>query len=307
MCVKVAQWAMMHGTEIWEHQLKFGIVFANTMSFVSGEGAALLGTAAEAAGFESVWTVEHVVYPEGYESTYPYAPDGKMPGSGENPIPDPLIWLAHVSAATTTLKLATGISLLPERSPLLFAKEVATLDMMSGGRVELGVGIGWLKEEFEALGVSWPRRGPRTEEYMEVMRALWAGDDVTFHGEFVDFEHISSNPKPTNGRVPIHIGGHSDAAAKRAGRVGDGFWPAGGDLQELIALARHTAEDAGRDPELIEMTGQHPGLFSDDPAAAVEELESWGVNRTIVPSYMFLRDTADSLAAFGEKVIAPCG
>jgi len=285
--------------------VKFGIAFANTMSFVSGEGAAQLGRAAEAAGFESVWTVEHVVYPEGYESTYPYAPNGKMPGSGDNPIPDPLIWLACVAANTTTLRLATGISLLPERSPLLFAKEVATLDMMSGGRVELGIGIGWLKEEFEALGVPWPRRGPRTEEYMEVMRALWASDDVSFHGEFINIDHISSNPKPAAGRVPIHIGGHSEAAAKRAGRVGDGFWPAGGDLRELITLARQTAEDAGRDPESIEITGQHPGVFGDDPAAAVEELESWGVSRTIVPAYMFLRNTADSLAEFGDKVIAP--
>lgn len=297
----------MPGVADGENQVKFGIMFANTMSFVSGEGAALLGRSAEDAGFESLWTVEHVVYPEGYESTYPYAPDGKMPGSGENPIPDPLVWLAHVSAATSTIKLATGISLLPERSPLLFAKEVATLDSMSGGRVELGIGIGWLKEEFAALGVSWPRRGPRTEEYMEVMRLLWAGDDVSFHGEFVNFDNISSNPKPTSGRVPIHIGGHSEAAAKRAGRVGDGFWPAGGNLTDLIKLARQTAEDTGRDPSTIEMTGQHPGIFGEDPGAAVEELESWGVDRTMVPSYMFLRDTADSLAAFGERVIAPCG
>jgi len=287
--------------------VKFGIAFANTMSFVSGEGAALLGRCAEEAGFDSVWTVEHVVYPEGYESTYPYAPDGRMPGSGANPIPDPLVWLAHVSAVTTTLRLATGISLLPERSPLLFAKEVATLDAMSGGRVELGIGIGWLREEFDALDVPWSRRGPRTEEYVEVMRALWAGDDVSFHGEFIDFDRISSNPKPINGRVPIHIGGHSEAAARRAGRVGDGFWPVSGDLAELIVSARRAAEDAGRDPSVIEMSGQHRGLFGDDPAAAVEELESWDVDRAVVPSFMFRRDTADALAAFGERVIAPCG
>lgn len=284
--------------------MKFGIAFANTMGFVSGEGAARLGRAAEAAGFESVWTVEHVVYPEGYRSTYPYAPDGKMPGSGDSPIPDPLVWLAFVAANTSSLRLATGIALLPERHPLLYAKEVATLDAMSGGRVELGVGIGWLREEFAALDVPWERRAARTEEYIDVLRRVWAADDVSYDGEFVHFEHVSSNPKPARGRVPIHIGGHSEAAARRAGRIGDGFFPAKGDIPTLLDIARQTAADAGRDPGAIEMTAPHPGLLGEDPDAAVEELESWGVHRTIVPAFVFLRDTEGSLAAFGEKVVA---
>ena len=284
--------------------MKFGLAFANVMHFGTGEGAKTIGQAAEAAGFESVWTVEHIIYPEGYQSTYPYDDSGKMPGTGDNPIPDPLIWLGFVAAHTTTLRLATGISLLPERSPITYAKEVATLDNMSGGRVELGIGIGWLKEEFEALGVPWPRRGPRTEEYMEVMRALWADDAVSFDGEFVSFDPISCNPKPANGSVPIHIGGHSRAAAERAGRVGDGFWPAKGDLAELYEIARQTAADHGRDPSAIELTGQHMGVFGDDPGAAVEELASWGSSRMIVPSFLFFNDTAASLAAWGDKVIA---
>ena len=112
--------------------MKFGISFANVGPFVEGEGAARLAGAAEAAGFDSLWTVEHVLYPEGYESAYPYAPDGRMPGSGSNPIPDPLVWLAYAAAVTSTIGLATGISLLPERHPLTFAKEVATLDVLSG-------------------------------------------------------------------------------------------------------------------------------------------------------------------------------
>ncbi len=284
--------------------MKFGIAFANVMGFSSGEGAHLLGRSAEAAGFESIWTVEHILYPEGYESQYPYDASGKMPGTSENPIPDPLIWLSYVAGATTTLRLATGISLLPERHPVTYAKEVATLDAMSGGRVELGIGIGWLKEEFEALGIPWERRGPRTEEYMEVMRRLWAADDVSFDGEFVSFANITSNPKPANGRVPIHIGGHSRAAAERAGRVGDGFWPGKGDLGELYDIVRQTAADAGRDPEAIEMTGQHPGIFGDDPAGAVEELATWGASRAIVPSLLVLRDTEQAMADFGARVIA---
>jgi probable F420-dependent oxidoreductase len=282
--------------------MKFGIGFANTVTFVSGRGAAELGQAAEAAGFDSLWTVEHVVYPEGYESTYPYAPDGKMPGSGDSPIPDPLIWLAYVAANTSTLTLATGISLLPERHPVTYAKEVATLDMLSGGRVILGVGIGWLREEFDALDVPWEGRARRTEEYAEVMRLLWSSDDVSFHGEFIGFDHISSNPKPANGSVPIHIGGHSRAAAERAGRIGDGFFPAKGDVAELFEIARQSAADAGRDPEKIEMTSSHPGIFGDDPTAAVEEAASWGMHRMIVPAFIYLGNPAEKMAGFSEVI-----
>jgi probable F420-dependent oxidoreductase len=283
--------------------MEFGIAFANTVTFTSGPGAATLATAAEAAGFESLWTVEHIVYPEGYESTYPYAPDGKMPGSGESPIPDPLIWLAFVAANTTSLKLATGISLLPERHPVTYAKEVATLDSMSGGRLMLGVGIGWLREEFEALDIPWEGRTRRTEEYADVMRTLWSGDGVSYEGEFINFENISSNPKPVNGTVPIHIGGHSEAAAKRAGRMGDGFFPGKGDVARLLDIARQTAADHGRDPAALDMTAGHSGIFGKDPKGAVEEAASWGVNRLIVPAFMFMGDTEEKLGAFAAEVM----
>lgn len=282
--------------------MKFGIAFANTVTFVTGRGAAELGKAAENAGFDSLWTVEHILYPEGYTSTYPYAPEGKMPGSGDSPIPDPLIWLAYVAAGTSTLTLATGISLLPERHPVTYTKEVATLDMLSEGRVILGVGIGWLKEEFEALDIPWEGRARRTEEYAEVMRALWADDDVSFHGDFINFDNISSNPKPTNGRVPIHIGGHSRAAAERAGRMGDGFFPAKGDVAELFEIARQTAADNGRDPQAIEMTSSHPGIFAEDPTAAVEEAAAWGMHRLVVPAFIYLGNPAEKMAGFAEVI-----
>lgn len=283
--------------------MKFAIAFANTVTFTTGAGATSLAKAAEANGFESLWTVEHILYPEGYESTYPYAPDGKMPGSGDSPIPDPLIWLAFAAAATTELKLATGISLLPERHPVTYAKEVATLDSMSDGRLMLGIGIGWLREEFEALDIPWEGRTRRTEEYADVMRTLWSGDGVSYEGEFVNFENISSNPKPANGTVPIHIGGHSRAAAERAGRMGDGFFPGKGDVAELLEIARQTAADHGRDPAGLDMTASHPGIFGEDPAAAVEEAASWGVDRLVVPAFLFLGDTEAKMAAFAERVM----
>ncbi|MYB04044.1 MAG: LLM class flavin-dependent oxidoreductase, partial [Acidimicrobiaceae bacterium] len=119
------------------------------------------------------------------------------------------------------------------------------------------------------------------------------------------FSRASSNPKPKAGRIPIHIGGHSEAAARRAGRVGDGLFLAGGDMAHLLDLARNTAADCGRDPESLEMSAVHLGLFGDDPVAAIQEAESWGVERLMVPSVFYFRNTAEGLAEFGESVIAP--
>jgi probable F420-dependent oxidoreductase len=235
---------------------------------------------------------------------YPYDAGGRMPGTSDVPIPSPLVWLAFVAARTEALRLATGVSLLPERHPLVFAKEVATLDSLSGGRVVLGIGIGWLREEFEALGVPWERRGARTEEYMEVMRRVWTEDVASFDGEFVSFTDVASSPRPVRRNVPIHIGGHSDAAARRAGRVGEGFFPAAGNIPELIDIARQTAADAGRDPSGLEVTTVHPGLSSDDPGAAVEELEAWGADRALLPAFRFFRDTEERLSRAGEALVA---
>jgi alkanesulfonate monooxygenase SsuD/methylene tetrahydromethanopterin reductase-like flavin-dependent oxidoreductase (luciferase family) len=140
--------------------MKFGLMFVNTGFGSYGSGAVDLATAAEAAGFESLWTVEHVVVPSGYESAYPYDPSGKMAGGAEDfDLPDPLLWLAYVAAVTTTIRLATGILILPQRNPVITAKEVATLDHLSGGRVVLGVGVGWLEEEFRGSGCRSPSAG----------------------------------------------------------------------------------------------------------------------------------------------------
>lgn len=285
--------------------MKFGIMFANTM-FVDGAAAIEMGQAAESAGFESVWTVEHVIYPDAYQSSYPYSASGKMPAASSTPIPDPLIWLAYLAAATTELRLGTGILIVPQRNPLVLAKEVATLDHLSGGRVELGIGVGWLEEEFDALGIPWPRRGARTDEYLDVMRALWADDGADFDGDFVNFSNVSSNPKPPGGSTRIVIGGHSKAAARRAGLRGDGFFPgkgSQGELAELFDIVRQTAADAGRDPGAIEFTTGSAGVFGDDPVGAVEEMTALGVGRLIIPGHKFINPTV-TCAEFGEQVIA---
>jgi probable F420-dependent oxidoreductase len=248
--------------------VEFGIIGANVGPFAGADGARALGRACEAAGFDSVWTFEHVVAPAGYESRYPYASSGRAPGLEQVDLPDPLIWLTYVGAVTERLRLGTGILILPQRNPLVLAKELASLDALTGGRVILGVGAGWLREEFEALGVPFERRGARTDEYIKALRVLWTGEQATFHGEFVDFTHCISLPRPARGTVPITVGGHSEAAARRAGRFGDGYFPAvdaatighgGADaaidrLTELIELARRTAEEYGRDPAVLEIS-----------------------------------------------------
>ena len=172
--------------------MKFGLMFANGGPFSEPATAVGLAQLAEEVGFESLWTVEHVCVPTGYQSAYPYSPTGKMPGGEDVPIPDPLIWLAYVAAATTRIRLATGILILPQRNPVILAKEIATLDRLSGGRVELGVGVGWLEEEFDALGVPWAARGRRTDEYIDVLRRMWREPETAFDGEFTKFAPLKS-------------------------------------------------------------------------------------------------------------------
>ncbi|HSB40493.1 MAG TPA: LLM class F420-dependent oxidoreductase [Methylomirabilota bacterium] len=285
--------------------MHFGLHFAN-LTFPDPGAAHRVARAAEAAGFESLITVEHVVWPTRYASRYPYAPDGRLPGGPGTALPDPLIWMAHVAAATTRLRLITGVLVVPQRNPLVLAKQVATLDHLSGGRVSLGIGVGWLREEFEALGVPFERRGARTDEHVAAMRALWASDDASFRGAFVRFEGMSSNPKPVHGAVPILVGGHSEQAARRAGRLGDGFLPATGmqgPVEPLIDLMRRAAAEAGRDPERVEITTGCPGALGDDPLRAVEEARARGARRVLVPASAFLPDPEAKLAAFGERVI----
>jgi probable F420-dependent oxidoreductase len=289
--------------------VKFGVAFANTLGWTEGKNAVAAAQAAEATGFDSFWTVEHVIYPDQYESAYPYSADGKMPAKPSTAIPDPLIWLSYIASATTTLRLATGILILPQRNPVVLAKEVATLDALSGGRVTLGIGVGWLKEEFDALGIDWSRRGDRTDDYIRAMRALWASDGASYHGEFAAFDTVSSNPKPVANNVPVIIGGHSKAAAKRAGRVGDGLFPGKGsptELAELFDIAQQEAAAAGRDPAALEFTAASPAIFGSDPVGAVEELAQVGVHRVIVPSYVVMQPSAtEAMTAFAERVIAP--
>ena len=277
--------------------MKVGLAFASSVA-IDGAATVEICQRAEALGFESVWGGEHVIMPDTIDSRYPYTADGKIPAEPDTPIPDPLIWLAYAAAAAPTLRLGTCILIVPQRNPLVLAKELATLDALSGGRVELGLGVGWLKEEFDALGVPWERRGARNDEYIEAMRALWQGPHAEYHGDFVDFEPVTCSPRPVNGDIPIIVGGDSEVALRRAVRLADGYFPGEGDHERLGALLtrlRQKAEDSGRDPSSIAINAMF-GAQMMDPKTGVEQMASLGVDRVMVPAFFFAGPGGPSIA-----------
>ena len=203
-----------------------------------------------------------------------------MPGGDDVPIPDPLIPLAYAAAITTRLKFSTGVIILPQRHPLYLAKQLATLDVLSKGRLMVGIGSGWMKEEFESVDVGFNVRGARTDESILAMRAIWSSDVATYHGKHFHFHDVKSYPKPVQkGGIPIHVGGHSPAAARRAGRYGDGFFPTITDaakLSAIFAMVREEARKAGRNPDDIEFTA-----MAAPRAESLRALAAVGVNRVV--------------------------
>ena len=286
--------------------MKFGVAFANVGPFVDPIAAIRLAQASEASGFESIWTVDHVVVPGGYQSKYPYDPSGRLPSGEGTVFPDPLMWLAYVASKTSTLRLGTGILIVPQRNPLVLAKELATLDHLSGGRMILGAGIGWLQEEFQALGIPFAGRGKRTEESIAAMRALWSDERASFEGTTASFADCYLRPQPPGGSIPVHLGGHSQAAARRAGRIGDGFFPMGispEQLPPLLDIVRQGAEEAGRDPATIEVTVPCYATGGEEAMAQVTVLQGLGATRIIVPAALFGGDFETSLSHYGQDVI----
>jgi probable F420-dependent oxidoreductase len=259
--------------------MKIGIIFANSGHFSRPELFAELARDCEQLGFESIWTVEHVVIPQPH-MPYPGSKDGQMPGGDHVPIPDPLIPLAYAAAITSRLKFSTGVIILPQRHPLYLAKQLATLDVLSKGRMMVGIGSGWMKEEFDAVDVGFNVRGARTDESIQAMRAIWNEPAASFHGKHFHFHDVKSFPKPVQkGGIPIHVGGHSAAAARRAGRFGDGFFPTvtqPDKLKEMFAQVHQEAMKAGRDPNRIEFTA----MAAPKPDS-VKALADVGVSRVV--------------------------
>ena len=209
----------------------------------------------EGLGFESVWIGDHAVIPLAPTTSYPGTEAGDFPHPRDVAIPSPLIWIAYAAARTKTLKLGTQVLILPHRNPLLLAKEAATIDRLSRGRLVIGAGLGWWPEEADAIGYAFEERVSRMEECVAVMRAIWGGAE-SYEGRWSRFTNVRNSPLPA-GPIPIMIGGTSTAAAKRAGRIGDGWFPYPRHPDELLPLLpemRSAAIAAGRLPESLELT-----------------------------------------------------
>lgn len=255
--------------------------------------------AVERTAAESVWMFEHVALPSQYRSVYPFSPHGKMGGPADADLPDPLQWLQHLAALTDRVRLATGLMILPLHHPLILAKRLATLDRLSRGRVIAGFGIGWLAEEYAALGVPFTERGRRADEALQVLRAAWAPGASEFAGRYHSFRDLHVNPKPVDpAGVPIVLGGGSRAAMRRAAHWGDGVFLLGQDLAHIGGLLQMLYEEAdaiGRPREQFEITVDAPA-----DRRAADRLRSWHVDRVVVAA------PADDLDTWERTVDRRC-
>jgi probable F420-dependent oxidoreductase len=230
--------------------MKIGLFAVGIANFAQPEMIAAAASHAERLGFATIWAPEHLLFLESFSSQYPYARGEKLPVPTTIPLLNPFIALTYAAARTSKIRLATGVCLVPEYNPLLLAKICASLDYLSHGRLALGIGIGWLREEFDALGIPWERRAKRTREHVEAMRAVW-GEKRDYSGEFVNFKGALSYPTPARGAaLPILVGGQSEAALKRAAVYGDGwcgFNLTPDETAEAIAKMRRLRTEHGRD------------------------------------------------------------
>src|SRR5713101_1184333 len=253
---------------------------------------ALAARAVEQCGFHSLWTGEHVVLVSQYASKYPYAQDGRMP------LP-----------TTKTVRLGTGICLVPEHNPVVLAKQVASLDKLSGGRFDFGVGIGWLAEEFAAVGVPWERRAERTREYLNAMKRLWTEEEPEFKGEFWSFPKVCSYPKPLQKpHPPIIFGGESGPALKRVGEVGDGWFGVNvtpDQAKAKIERMRQYAQAAGRDPGKLHFSVSS-GIGAPIGLDEVKRYRDAGVHQVVVGTIPHDPKTVQAdVERLAEKIVVP--
>jgi probable F420-dependent oxidoreductase len=266
-------------------------------------------TTAEKVGFHSLWAPEHVVLLDQYASRYPYSQDGRIPLSTRADILDPFLALTFAAAHTKKIRLGTGICLLPERNPVVTAKEIASLDKLSAGRFVFGVGIGWLAEEFTAVGVPWERRAARTREYLKAMKLLWTEEEPEFKGEFVSFPKVRMYPKPVQKpHPPIVFGGESGPALKRVAEVGDGWFGVNVSVEDAtrhVAQIRQLAKAAGRDPQKLHFSVS-PGLGAPVELDMIKRYRNAGVDQVMVGAIPTdpRKLTAD-IERLAEKIVVP--
>lgn len=239
--------------------MQYGLHLPASSATVKPDELVRFAQRAEALSFSLLTVADHVIVPTNISVPYPYTVDGKYPGTGYHL--ETLTTMSYLAGATKKIRFATSVMILPYRNPIVTAKMLASLDVLSGGRVVVGVGVGWMKEEFENLQTpNYQARGRVTDEYIHAFRELWTSDRPAFKGQFVNFSDIIFLPKPVQKTIPIWIGGHSKSALKRAGQLGDGWHPIGGvptiplepeDVKKDLATMSEYAVKAGRDPKTI--------------------------------------------------------
>ncbi len=284
--------------------------FWQVLSFTEPEQLVPLARAAEEAGFHGVLLSDHLFFPEKLRSRYPYAPDGKPAFDGATVFPEVWTSIAAMASATTRLHFSTLVFVLPLRNPLEVAKTLGTLSRLSGGRVALGCGAGWIQEEFDQLGVDFATRGKRFDEMIGVLRALWRGGMVEHHGSHFDFDRLQQSPAPA-AAIPIYVGGVSAPALRRAARLGDGWMGTGHDPAEVPALLRRLRElraEAGRESEPFEtivplVTPPDVDVLRRLAGEGMTSATAWPFTYTLPPNAA-LADKRDSLLRFGESFIA---
>jgi probable F420-dependent oxidoreductase len=286
--------------------MKVGLFAPLTNPFATPEYIQAMGAGAEERGFDSIWMAEHVVLFDEYASQYPYAADGRIPVPTESGMLDPFAALSFLAACTKTIRLGTGICLVPQRNPVYTAKEAATVDWMSNGRLDLGIGVGWLKEEYDALAVPFERRGARCRAYIDVMKTLWCDDVSEYEGEFYSLAATRQFPKPVQQpHPPIHFGGESDAALRRVADLGQGWYgfnQTPEQVGERIAKLTKMLEKRGRSREEIEIS-ICPYLLGASPEI-IEGYKAAGVDRVILlaaaPSSDAIPESLDALAKLAQ-------
>lgn len=278
--------------------MKFGLPLFG----VSPRFYADIAQAAEANGFESVWMPEHLVFPEEIPPTYLYSESGYPPVTSDTPLFDVWVVLSYIAHATSSIRLATNVYVLPLRHPVEVARSVVTLDRLSNGRVTMGIGVGWLEEEFDVVGRGFRDRGKRADSMIALMRRLWTDDVIEVHDEHFDFGPVKFQPKPRNRHIPIEVGGASPPALRRAGGLGDGWIEIGSaDLEDVKAKLETifaARRDAGRQDEPFEVTlgGAH-GADLD----SIRRAEEAGATRLIVGPRGVELGSADSIIDFTKR------
>jgi len=278
--------------------MKFGLIPIN-VGVTAPEQIITTVQTAEAAGFESAWTFEHVMMPVDNKSKYPYNESGDLGVSPDTPFFDPLITLAALAAHTTTIRLGTGVNIVAQTNPLLLAKQVASLDLFCGGRLIFGAGIGWLQQEFDAMGVPFARRGARFDDYIVAMKKVWSGDIVEHESDFLSWHGFKSYPLPAQkAAMPIVIGGNAGKIFQRIAKYGDGWFipPSAPTLmREQLVELRKVCESEGRNYDDIELTSLWDPKGGDD---SLKELADLGIARAVV-----MGGGPDMIKLVGDKFI----